>query len=224
MKRRLPFEILYEDKRLLAIDKPCGLLTTHTRLQGRGAREAQATAENILNDYLRKGQWKSRLRVWLVHRLDRETSGVLLFAKDEALAAHLRDNWNSVATKTYLAWVEGCLKDASGEFKSYLRDDQRTFRVASVDNPDDGKFAHTQWRRLACGKSATLVEVNLKTGRKNQIRVHFSEAGHPVVGDVKYGARPSTRLMLHAWRLSIRDAVCGIELNLEAPPREMLKV
>ena len=201
---RLPFPILFEDRRIIVIDKPSGLLTTHTRLVGRAARESQRTAENILNDYVRKGQAKSSKRVWLVHRLDRETSGVIMFAKDPALADSLRDRWNEVTEKTYLARVEGTLEEESGVFESYLRDDPRTMKVSSVKDPSAGKFSRTEWRRLSYGRGTTLVEVSLKSGRKNQIRVHFSEAGHPVVGDVKYGAKAADRLHLHSLRLKVR--------------------
>ena len=119
----LPFEILYEDRDLIVIDKPAGLLTTHTKLVGRVARETQATAENYLNDYVRKGQRRSAKRVWLVHRLDRETSGVMMFAKDECLADAIRDRWNELTEKTYRARVEGVLAEEKGVLESYLRDD-----------------------------------------------------------------------------------------------------
>jgi len=191
MKRApLPFPILFEDARVIVIDKPAGLLTTHTRLKGRLARETQYTAENILTDYVRKGQWKSSRRAWLVHRLDRETSGVLLFAKSEALAEALRADWNQIAQKTYLARVQGLLPEAAGVFESYLRDNPVTMKVKSVADPRFGKFACTRWRKLSEEDGTTLVEVDLKSGRKNQIRVHFSEAGYPIVGDVKYADRP----------------------------------
>ena len=127
--RFLPFEILYEDRDLIVIDKPAGLLTTHTKLVGRVARESQATAENFLNDYVRKGQRRSAKRVWLVHRLDRETSGVMMFAKSERLADAIRDRWNELTEKTYRARVEGVLAEETGVFASYLRDDPKTLKV-----------------------------------------------------------------------------------------------
>ena len=175
------------------------------------------TAENLLNDWVRKGQAKSRNRVWLVHRLDRETSGVMMFAKSEALADRIRDNWNSLTEKRYVARVEGELKDESGVFESYLRDDPRTMKVSSVKDPNQGKLARTVWRRLSVSKGTTLVEVDLKSGRKNQIRVHFSEAGHPVAGDVKYGARHAARHFLHSLRLSFIHPRTGGRLSFEAP-------
>jgi len=214
--RHLPFEILYEDRDIIVIDKPIGLLTTHTRLLGRAAREAQPTAENFLNAYVRKGQAKSRNCVWLVHRLDRETSGVMMFAKTESLALAIRENWNALTEKTYLARVEGALEDESGVFESYLRDDPRTMKVSSVSDPKAGKLARTEWRRLSIEANTTLVEVFLKSGRKNQIRVHFSEAGHPVVGDVKYGGARARRLYLQSQRLVFTHPLTGRRFEFES--------
>ena len=215
--RFLPFEILHEDRDLIVIDKPAGLLTTHTRRVGRVARETQATAENFLNSYVRKGQRRSAKRVFLVHRLDRETSGVMMFAKDARLADAIRARWNELTEKTYRARVEGVLAEEKGVFESYLRDDPKTMRVSSVRDPKLGKLARTEWRRLASGKGTTLVEVTLKSGRKNQIRVHFSEAGHPVVGDVKYGARKADGLHLRSVRLAFTHPVTGKKLVFDAP-------
>lgn len=193
---RLPFEILYEDRDVIVIDKPAGLLTTHTR-----AKESR-TAEELLNDYVRKGQSKSRLHVWLVHRLDRDTSGVMMFAKSEEVAEYFRSNWNQLTEKTYVARVMGELTQASGAFESYLADDPKTMKVRSVSDPRRGKLARTEWRRLSVEDGTTLVEVRLRSGRKNQIRVHFAEAGHPVVGDVKYGGEKASRLYLDSAELS----------------------
>ena len=212
MKNRLPFPVLYEDRDVIVVDKPAGLLTTHTR-----AKESN-TAEAWLNDYVRKGQRRSRLHVWLVHRLDRETSGVMMFAKTEEVAEWFRADWNSLTEKTYLARVEGSLDEDSGVFESYLRDDERTMKVRSVSDPRLGKLARTEWRRLSSDGGTTLVEVSLKSGRKNQIRVHFSEAGHPVVGDVKYGARPAARMRLRATRLRFRHPHSGRWIEVSAPP------
>ena len=202
MKSRLPFPILYEDRDVIVIDKPAGMLTTHTR-----AKESN-TAEEWLNDYVRKGQVKSRLHVWLVHRLDRETSGVMMFAKSEAVAEAFRANWNELTEKTYIARVEGELGGEEGVFESYLRDDEKTMKVRSVKS-EFGKYAKTEWKKLSTEDGTTLVEVNLKSGRKNQIRVHFSEAGHPVVGDLKYGGQKASRLYLHSACLRFRHPHTG---------------
>ena len=217
-KHRLPFPILFEDDDVIVIEKPAGLLATHTKLVGRLARESQLTAENLLNDYVRKGQAKSRKRVWLVHRLDRETSGVMMFAKSEEVAEKFRAGWASLTEKTYLARVEGLLEEESGNFESYLLEDDDGYRVRSVAAPDarrtsrsarTPKLARTEWRRISTTDGTTLVEVKLKTGRKNQIRVHFSEAGHPVIGDEKYGGERASRLYLHALSLRFRHPRTG---------------
>lgn len=203
MKSRfLPFEILFEDDRLIVIDKPTGLLTTHTKVVGRAARESQLTAENLLNDYVRKGQPRSKKRVWLVHRLDRETSGVMMFAKNEAFAERLRADWNALTEKTYLARVAGVLDADAGVYESNLQEDRDGYRVRSVTQ--GGKPARTSWRRLSVTDGTTLVEVKLHSGRKNQIRVHFSEAGHPVIGDEKYGGGKASRMYLHSLELRLR--------------------
>ena len=218
MKRRLPFEILYEDDDVIVIDKPAGLLTTNTRLVGRAAREAQPTAENFLNDYVRKGQAKSRKRVYLCHRLDRETSGVMMFAKSERFAAALRDRWNELTEKTYVARVEGTLAEDAGVFDSYLKDDPRTMKVRVVGPDAGGKRARTEWRTIADAHprpGTTRVAVTLKSGRKNQIRVQFAAAGHPVVGDVKYGARKADRLHLRAVRLAFTHPFTGKRKEFE---------
>ncbi len=218
MKRRLPFEILYEDDDVIVIDKPAGLLTTNTRLAGRAAREAQPTAENFLNDYVRKGQAKSRRRVYLCHRLDRETSGVMMFAKSERFAEALRARWNELTEKTYVARVEGTLAEPSGVFESYLKDDPRTMKVRVVGADAGGKLARTEWRTIPDAHprpGTTCVEVTLKSGRKNQIRVQFAAAGHPVVGDVKYGARRADRLHLRAVRLAFTHPLTGKRKEFE---------
>ncbi len=206
-RKRLPFEILFEDRDIIVIDKPIGLLTTHTKLLGRLARESQSTAENFLNDYIRKGQLKSRARVWLVHRLDRETSGVMMFAKSEEVSEFFRSDWNTLTEKTYLARVEGVLSDEAGVFESYLKEDTDGYKVRSVKGTVPGaKLARTEWRKLSTEDGTTLVEVKLKSGRKNQIRVHFAEAGHPVIGDEKYGGCRASRLYLHSLELKINLA------------------
>ena len=205
---------------MIVIDKPAGMLTTHTKVVGRAAREAQLTAENILNDYVRKGQLKSRNRVWLVHRLDRETSGVMMFAKSEAVAEYFRSNWNELTEKTYVAKVQGEIKESQGVYESYLQEDADGYRVRSVKS--GGRLARTEWKLLSLGTKrqalgTSLVEVSLKSGRKNQIRVHFSEAGHPVIGDVKYGGPKSDRLYLHALRLRFKHPHTSKWLEFSSP-------
>lgn len=210
MRERLPFKILHEDKDVIVIDKPAGLLTTHTKLYGRSQREAQATAENYLNSHVRKGQARSRKRVWLVHRLDRETSGVMIFAKSEEVSEYFRSDWNNLTEKKYIARVEGRLEAECGVFDTYLKEDADGYKVRSVSPSVKGaKRAVTEWRVLSFAKAFTLVEVVLKSGRKNQIRVHFSEAGHPVAGDVKYGGKKAARLYLHSSSIAFTHPFTG---------------
>ena len=225
MKHHLPFPILHEDRDVIVIDKPAGMLTTHTR-----AKESN-TAEEWLNDYVRKGQAKSRLHVWLVHRLDRETSGVMMFAKSEEVAEAFRANWNELTEKTYVARIEGEIAEERGVFESWLKEDEDGYKVRSVKGPSGGsrsssgsrdarapKLARTEWRKISTEDGTTLVEVSLKSGRKNQIRVHFSEAGHPVVGDVKYGGQKASRLYLHSSRLRFRHPHTGEWMSFESAP------
>ncbi len=221
MKNHLPFSLLYEDRDVLVIDKPAGMLTTHTR-----AKEMN-TAEEWLNDYIRKGQRKSRNHVYLVHRLDRETSGVMMFAKSESVAEYFRSNWNELTEKIYRARVDGILNETQGVFESYLQEDADGYKMRSVPHPSSLiphpsslKFSRTEWRKLSVEDETTLVEVKLKSGRKNQIRVHFSEAGHPVVGDEKYGGQKASRLYLHAFCLRFKHPHTQKWMMFEStPPR-----
>ncbi len=184
--------IIYEDRDIIVIDKPTGLLTIGTD------REKSKTAHFILNDYVRKGNSKSSNRVYIVHRLDRETSGLVIFAKSEQVKRFLQDNWEKTE-KHYLAILHGNLKVKEGAISSYLAEN-RALRVYSTTDPAKGKLAHTAYKVIEETKGFTMVDIHLLTGRKHQIRVHFSEMGHPVVGDKKYGPDEniSKRLALHA--------------------------
>ena len=186
--------ILHEDPDVIGVEKSAGILSCATRHGG------EHTVEDALNDYVRKGQSRSRKQVYLVHRLDRETSGIMMVAKTPEVQEYFRSNWNELTEKTYLARVHGGLEEKEGEFVSYLAEDPRTLLVRSVKNPKYGKLARTLYKVLSESKLTTLVEVQLKSGRKNQIRVHFSENGHPIVGDSRYG-KDRGDLMLHSWKL-----------------------
>ena len=170
--------------------------------------------ESALTDYVRKGQTRSRKCVYLVHRLDRETSGVMMVAKTPEVQEYFRANWNDLTEKTYLARVHGHLEDKEGVFESYLAENPKTLTVHSVKNPAHGKLARTLYRVLSEKGGTSLVEVQLKSGRKNQIRVHFAEAGHPVVGDARYG-HDRGPLLLHAWRLAFVHPHSGKRLVFE---------
>ncbi len=212
--------ILHEDPDVIVIEKPAGLLVQALR-HGR-----EPSVEAILTDYVRKGQWKSRRQVYLVHRLDRETSGVMMVAKTETVQDYFRSNWNGLTEKTYLARVEGTLPAESGVFESWLYEDEDLF-VRSTPDKSNGKYARTDWRVVkGTDPSApkgtgptTLVEATLKTGRKNQIRVQFADAGHPVIGDAKYGhGKRGQTLCLHAWKLKFVHPHGRRTFAFESPP------
>jgi tRNA pseudouridine32 synthase/23S rRNA pseudouridine746 synthase/23S rRNA pseudouridine1911/1915/1917 synthase len=206
-------EIIYEDRDLLVINKEVGLLTMSFH------RDESQTAERILTDYLRKGAARSRLRAFVVHRLDRETSGLLIFAKTEAVQQHLKDHWKEV-DKEYRAVVHGTLKDKSGTVSGYLAEDDDQF-VYSTDQTH-GKWSETQYEVIRENKLFSELKINLLTGRKNQIRVHFADLGHPVVGDVKYGPKGKKfeRMALHSRSIAFNHPHSGKRMVFEAPVPE----
>lgn len=190
--------ILYEDQDILVVNKINGLLTIGT------AGEREKTAHFLLNDYVKKGNSRSKNRVFIVHRLDRETSGVLVFAKNERVKRYLQDEWKSFS-KTYFAVVHGQLDEKEGTITSYLTENS-VHRVFSVEDEKKGKLSETAYKVIQATSKFSLLEINLLTGRKHQIRVHFSEKGHPVAGDKMYGKveKGMKRLALHAASLTIQ--------------------
>ena len=202
-KTALPFPILYEDEDLIVIDKPAGLLTIANE------KERFRTAYRILTDYVRE---KNKFaRIFVVHRLDRDTSGVVLFAKNEETKRAFQEDWDQrVLRRGYRAVVEGIPQPPEGLVRSWLRE-TRTHLVYSGEKGKDAKEAITAYRTLVAGGGYALLEVDLETGRKNQIRVHMSDLGHPIAGDKQYGAktRPLGRLCLHAHRLELIDPRSG---------------
>lgn len=204
------FPILYEDGDIIVIDKPAGLLTVATE------KEKNKTAYRMVSDYLKgKGQ-----KVFIVHRLDKDTSGVLLLAKSEKVKRAYQDNWERlVRQRTYLALVEGVPKAEQSTVHSYLKETD-THLVYSVDRPGgNAKEAITHYRLLARKGEYSLLEVELETGRKNQIRVHMKDLGHPVTGDKKYGstANPLNRLGLHAHIVSVENPFTKKVMTFTAP-------
>jgi len=203
-------EILYEDKDIIVVDKDAGLLTIAT------AKNKFRTAHCILNDYVRKGCAKSKNRVFVVHRLDQGTSGVLMFAKSEEAKNFLQDNWKDT-TKKYLAVIHGCFDEKDGVVTSYLIEN-KALVVYSTKDTVNGKIAHTAYKVIKEIGAFSMVELTLLTGRKNQIRVHMADKGHPVVGDGKYGKGKDgyTRLALHARSISFTHPTTGKEMTVEA--------
>ena len=202
--------LLYEDRDILVVDKPAGLLTVGTD------REKERTAYFALTDYVRKGDAKSRNRIFIVHRLDRETSGVLVFAKTVEAKLCLQRRWDETR-KTYLAVVHGKLKKHSDTITTYLAENS-AYGVYSTTDAKQGKLSHTMYTVLRETKDFALLDVELLTGRKHQIRVHLADQGHPVVGDTKYGRSNEAhkRLALHARSLSLRHPVTGDAFTFHA--------
>jgi RluA family pseudouridine synthase len=188
--------ILFEDRDLLVVDKPAGVLTVGVEAG------KSATAHSILTNYVRKGSARSRNRIFVVHRLDRDTSGVLLFAKTEEAKFRLQDRWDETQKK-YLAVVHGRCRKTSETISTYLAENKAQV-VYSTSDPARGKLSHTSYRVLRQTKDFALLEVDLLTGRKNQIRVHLADIGHPIVGDRKYGRANDNHahLALHAYSIS----------------------
>ena len=209
--RRGRFQILYEDQDLLVICKDPGLLTNSYK------GDRKPTAERMLTDYLRKGSSRSWIRAYTVHRLDRETSGLLIFAKSAAVQQKLKENWKAVE-KHYTAVVHGSIDEKNGKFASYLaeNDDQVVY---STSDKAKGKWSETLYRVVKETPRFSLLDITLLTGRKNQIRVHLSEAGHPIAGDAKYGKKHDrvARMALHARTLSFPHPHNGRRMELEAP-------
>jgi len=202
--------ILYEDWDILVVDKMPGLLTVASET----VREN--TVHYLLNEYVRKGNSKSKNRAFIVHRLDRDTSGVLVFAKSDPAKHFLQDNWSGFKKK-YYAVVSGTLAEKEGVVTSHLAENS-VHRMYSVSDPAQGKFARTGYRVLKEGSERSLLEIDLMTGRKNQIRVHMADLGHAVVGDKKYGTKEPgiKRLCLHSASLKLLHPFTKETMTFEA--------
>lgn len=202
--------ILYEDHDILVIDKSSGLLTMGNE------KESVNTAHYLLNDYVKKGNSKSKKRVYIVHRLDRDTSGVLIFSKSEQSKRFLQDNWADF-TKTYHTVVVGTLSKKEDTLSSYLVENS-IHKVYSTNNPDEGKLAKTKYKVLKENSDFSLLEIELLTGRKNQIRVHLADKGCPIAGDYVYGQKTKgvRRLLLHASKLSCTHPETKQQMSFEA--------
>jgi RluA family pseudouridine synthase len=201
--------LLYEDKDILVVNKPAGLLTMATD------SEKTRTAYFLLTDYVRKGHSKSRNRIFIVHRLDRETSGILIFAKTMEAKLYLQQHWDNTEKK-YLAVVHGRMEKETESISTYLAENNAHL-VYSTPDRNKGRLARTAYRVLKQTKDFALLEVDLLTGRKHQIRVHLAQIGHPVVGDTKYGKQNRGRhnLALHAHSLSVTHPFTGKRLTFK---------
>ncbi len=210
-KKRKNLPIIYEDEHIIAIDKPSGLLSVASD------KEKKSTAYRMMSDYLTMNDRSARL--FVVHRLDEDTSGVLLFAKDRATQEKLQKHWNDIVTKRgYYAIVEGSMEKKEATLKDYLFED-KTNLMRVAHGPKGAKLAVTEYKTMAEKGGYSLLDVDIKTGRKNQIRVQLGHIGHFVVGDDKYGepSDPLKRLGLHAYRLTLVSPEDGREIDLRSP-------
>lgn len=211
-------KLVYEDRYICVVEKNIGILSMATD-------HHQFCVKTVLDDYFHKSRQKCTAHV--VHRLDRDTSGLLVYAKTIEAEQILEHNWREIVTdRRYVALASGCMEQEGGTVESWLKDNKAYFTYSSpVDN--GGKYAVTHFRTLRTNDNYSLVELKLETGRKNQIRVHLQDLQHPVCGDIKYGNGddPCGRLCLHAFRLDFYHPITGEHMHFETPmPKAFLSV
>lgn len=210
-------KIFHEDDDVIVIEKDAGLLSIASE------KEQQMTAYRQLSDYVQS--INPRNRIFVVHRLDRETSGIMIFAKNKQVQQKLQDNWKDIVSeRTYLALVEGKVAKG-GKITSWLTENKELI-MRSSKHPNSGKKAITHYKVLKFNGNLSLLEINLETGRKNQIRVHMQDLGHPIVGDKKYGSRsnPIKRIGLHAHVIAFKHPKTGESLRFESKiPTEFMR-
>ena len=194
MKKK-KLNIIYEDKEIIVVNKPAGLLTIST------LKEKERTLFHEVSDYVKKSNPKAK--VFIINRLDKDTSGIVMFAKNKNIKYMYQNSWNNIVLKRgYIAIVHGILEKKKDTIKSYLKED-KNYMVYST-NKKDGKLAITNYNVLKDNKKYSLVNIEIKTGRKNQIRIHMKDINHPILGDKKYGIKDnSKRLMLHSYNLTL---------------------
>ena len=211
--------IVFEDPYIIIIEKEAGLLSIAT------ATEKEQTAYSILSDHVKKRDTKNK--IFVLHRLDRDTSGVMMFAKSEKVQQLLQNAWKeTVLERSYVVVVEGVVSPEQGTITSWLTE-SKAFIMYSSRTPNGGQKAVTHYRVLKKSKHYSLLEVKLETGRKNQIRVHMKDIGHSVIGDKKYGAtkHPIGRLGLHARVLAFRHPITGEDIRYETDiPKGFLNI
>lgn len=216
VKKKL--KIIYEDKDILVVSKKAGLLTISTD------NEKEKTLFHEVFNYIKSKNKNNK--IFIVHRLDRDTSGMVVFAKSEAIKKQMQDNWETdVKLRQYVAVVEGKPKKASGRIVNYLAE-SKNLHVYET-NKKEGKLAITRYRTVSSTELYSLVAIELETGRKNQIRVHMSNMNSPIVGDKKYGAKtnPIRRMCLHANKLILIHPRLKKEMTFEtAVPKQFVKL
>ena len=204
MKKKEKLDIIYEDKYIIVINKPANLLTVGTD------KEREKTLYRKVSEYVKK-QHKSN-KIFIVHRLDKDTSGIILFAKNEEIKSKLQREWDNTK-RNYIALVEGKVLK-SGTIKNWLKE-TKTLYTYSSNTKNDGKLAITKYKPIINDNQYTLLDIEILTGRKNQIRVHMKDIGHPIVGDKKYGSKknPIRRMTLHANYLKIKHPKTNKEMD-----------
>lgn len=209
--------IVYEDKYIIIVEKREGIVTNSST--------AEESAQKVLNSYFEFT--RQRCRAHTVHRLDKHTSGLLIFAKDKKISMLFERSWKEIVTnRRYVAVVEGFMEREFGTIESWLRDN-KMFVSYSSDVDNGGKYAITHYKTLKRKPNYSLIDLKLDTGRKNQIRVHMQDLKHPIVGDMKYGSvqDPIKRVALHAYKLEFIHPVTKEELSFETPiPESFIKL
>ena len=206
MKKKDKLDILYEDKNLIVVNKKSGILTISTD------KEYENTLYSEVSNYEKKKDKKNK--IFIVHRLDKDTSGIVIFAKNIHTKNILQNSWENVVRK-YIAVVHGQAKEKE-ELKSYLFE-TKTFQVFSTKNPKKGKLAITEYEKITENSKYSLLSINIKTGRKNQIRVQLSDINQPIVGDKKYGNKKENqkRLFLHANFIEFKHPITSKIITIE---------
>ena len=217
-KKVLPFDVVFEDDQIIVVNKPSGLLTIATE------KEKDRTLYHIVREYLVSKDRNAR--VFIVHRLDKDTSGIVILAKNERIKNQLQENWNEyVSLREYVAVVHGKLKSEAGRVVQNLKETKTN--LVYVTKKGDGKEAITNYKVIKCNDNYSLVNIEIETGRKNQIRVAMSTLGNPIVGDKKYSTIKDgeNRLYLHANRLKVYYPVIKKDILFEiANPSEFKKI
>ena len=200
MKSNEKINIIYEDKDILVVNKPAGLLTVSTDT------EKEKTLFHKVYMYVKKKNKNNK--IFIVHRLDKDTSGIVLFAKNESLKIKFQNDWDNLAKeRKYVAMVHGIVNKKEGEIVSWLKE-TNTLLTYSSKKQGDGKKAITKYRLVSNNEKYSLLDIDIKTGRKNQIRVHMKDMGNPIIGDAKYGVKDGAkRMYLHAYKLVIMHPV-----------------
>lgn len=213
-------KIIFEDQYVIVVEKKEGLLTVST------GNSDETTAFSILKNYVKKGFPANR--IYVVHRLDRETSGVIMFAKTKEIQLALQEHWHEVVTRrVYVALVEGKVEKEKDTIVTWLTENEKSLKIHSSDVDNGGQQAITHYRCIKSNERYSLLEIELETGRKNQIRVHMQGIGHPIVGDKKYGSTvsPIGRLGLHARILAFIHPMSLENVSFETQvPRNFLNI